>query len=291
MSPVVAGVLTAVAYALSTLASARASRMADPAAVVAGVMIVGTILLLPICLVATPLPGDPAAVPWAALGWSAIAGAANVVGLLLAYAAYRIGTVGVVSTIGSTEGAIAAVISVVAGQALAPGSGPALAVIAVGVVLAAAGGGHELEEGVAISRERSLRAAGLTGIAALFLGAGLYLAGQASATLPPTWVILPGRAAGVVLVALPLIALRRFRVPRPALKFIVVVGAAEVVGLVSFAIGARQDIAITSVLGSIYPPIAAIAAFVLFRERLARLQIAGIAFVATGIAVLGALAS
>ncbi len=128
MSPVVAGVLTAVAYAISTLASARASRMADPAAVVAGVMIVGTILLLPICLVATPLPGDPAAVPWAALGWSAIAGAANVVGLLLAYAAYRIGTVGVVSTIGSTEGAIAAVISVVAGQALAPGSGPALAV-------------------------------------------------------------------------------------------------------------------------------------------------------------------
>jgi drug/metabolite transporter (DMT)-like permease len=291
MSPVLAGVLTAFAYAISTLASARASRIANPSAAVAGVMIVGTVLLLPIALFATPIGPAQTPIPWTSLGLSVIAGVANVGGLLLAYAAYRIGAIGVVSTIGSTEGAVAALISVVAGQQLAPGSGPALVVIALGVILAATAGGHELEEGHAISRAQSLRAAGLAGCAAVLLGSGLYIAGQASATLPPVWVIMPGRAVGIVLVAVPLVVLNRWRVPRPALKFIVVVGVAEVVGLVSFAIGARQDIAISSVLGSMFPPIAAVAAFVLFRERLARRQIAGIALVVTGIAVLGALAS
>jgi len=292
ISPVVAGAIAAVAYAVSTLASARASRLAQPAAVVAGVMLVGTLLLLPIALLATPIPASSGSTNVAAaLAWSALAGASNVGGLLLAYSAYRIGAVGVVSTIGSTEGAIAAVISVLAGQQLAPGSGLALALIAIGVVLAATGGGHELEEGVEISRASSLRAAALAGCAALFLGAGLFIAGQASSSLPAPWVILPGRAAGVVLVTLPLVLLRRAAVGRRALLFIAVTGVAEIVGLVAFAVGARQDIAVTSVLGSMFPPIAAVAAFVLFRERLAPRQILGIGVVVAGIGALGALSS
>ena len=292
ISPVVAGAIAAVAYAVSTLASARASRLAQPAAVVAGVMLVGTLLLLPIALLATPIPASSGSTNVAAaLAWSALAGASNVGGLLLAYSAYRIGAVGVVSTIGSTEGAIAAVISVLAGQQLAPGSGLALALIAIGVVLAATGGGHELEEGVEISRASSLRAAALAGCAALFLGAGLFIAGQASSSLPAPWVILPGRAAGVVLVTLPLVLLRRAAVRRRALLFIAVTGVAEIVGLVAFAVGARQDIAVTSVLGSMFPPIAAVAAFVLFRERLAPRQILGIGVVVAGIGALGALSS
>jgi drug/metabolite transporter (DMT)-like permease len=292
ISPVLAGAVAAIAYAVSTLASARASRLAQPVAVVAGVMVVGTLLLLPIAVLATPIPAgaDPGSVV-PAVAWSAVAGASNVGGLLLAYSAYRIGAVGVVSTIGSTEGAIAAVISVLAGQQLAPGAGLALGLIAIGVVLAATGGGHELEEGVAISRARSLRAAGLAACAALFLGTGLFIAGQASSSLPAPWVILPGRAAGVVIVALPLVLIRRAAVTRRALLFIVVTGVAEVVGLVAFSLGARQDIAVTSVLGSMFPPIAAVAAFVLFRERLALRQILGIGVVVAGIGALGALST
>ncbi|HLY14743.1 MAG TPA: EamA family transporter [Candidatus Limnocylindrales bacterium] len=290
--PVLAGALTAVAYAVSTLASARASRLADPSAAVAGVMVVGTLVLLPIVLFVTPIPAtaSPGTVG-PALVWSTVAGAANVGGLLLAYAAYRIGAVGVVSTIGSTEGAIAALISVLAGQQLAPGAGFALGAVAIGVVLAATGGGHELEEGVAISRATSLRAAGLAGCAALLLGSGLFIAGHASTALPAAWVVLPGRVAGVALVTVPLFVFRRPSVSRRALRFIVVTGLAEVVGLVSFSIGARQDIAVTSVLGSMFPPIAAVAAFVLFRERLARRQILGIGVVVAGIGALGALSS
>ncbi len=288
MPPILAGAVTAVAYAISTLASARASRIAGPLPSVAGVMVVGSVLLLPVAVLITPIPAGPG-VPASTFALAAVAGAANVGGLLLAYAAYRIGAVGVVSTIGSTEGAIAAVISVLAGQVLAAGSGPALAIVAVGVMLAATGGGHELEEGRAIERSQSLRAAGLAGCGAILLGIGLFVAGQVSTTLPAAWVVLPGRIVGVVLVTVPVTLLGRLRIPRDALKYILLTGLVEVIGLTSFSIGARQDIAVTSVLGSMFAPMAAIAAFVLFKERLARRQIVGIALVVAGIAILGAL--
>jgi len=230
MSPILAGAVTAVAYAISTLTSARSSRLAGPGPTVAGVMVVGTLLLLPIALVLTPVRATPV-VPASTFVLAAIAGGANVGGLLLAYAAYRIGTVGVVSTIGSTEGAIAAVISVAAGQALAAGSGPALVLVAIGVVLAATGGGHELEEGVAISRAQSLRAAGLSMCAALLLGTGLFISGQVSTSLPPAWVVLPGRLVGIVVVTIPIVLSGRGRLPRPSVKFIVMTGILEVIGL------------------------------------------------------------
>jgi drug/metabolite transporter (DMT)-like permease len=288
MLPIVAGILTAVCFAISTLASARASRLAGSAPTVAGVMIVGAILIVPVALIASPLPAS-APLPVESLVLAALAGAANVGGLLLAYAAYRIGAVGIISTIGSTEGAIAGVISVLAGQTLAPGSGPALAVVAFGVILAATSGGGELEEGVAITRAQSLRAAGLAGCAACLFGSGLFLTGHISTTLSATWIILPGRLVGVLFLAVPLLLLGRLHVPRIAIPFMLLTGFVEVVGFATFAAGARENIALTSVLTSTFAPVAAVAAFVLFRERLAPRQILGIVFVVTGIAVLGVL--
>ena len=290
MLPIAAGVVTALFFATSVLASARASRVAGAPQTVAGVMVVGALLVLPVAVVATPLPAGLER-PVETVLLAALAGGANVAGLLFTYAAYRIGAVGIVSTIGSTEGAIAAVISVLAGQALAPGSGPALAVVAVGVVLAATSGGGEIEEGVAIGRERSLRAAGLAACAACLFGLSLYTTGHVSATLPAAWVILPGRLVGVVAVAVPLYLTGRLRVPRSVLPFVVITGFVEVAGFTTFSIGARTDIAITSVLASMFAPLSAVAAFALFRERLAPRQIAGIVLVVAGIDILGVLAA
>jgi drug/metabolite transporter (DMT)-like permease len=285
MIPILAGLLTAVSFAVSTLVSARASRLAGAKVTVAGAMLVGLVLVLPVALIATPLPQVP---PGTILG-ATLAGAANVAGLLLAYTAYRVGTVGVVSTIASTEGAIAAVISVLAGEQLAPGAGPVLGLIAVGVVLAATGGGREVEEGVHISRARSLRAAGLAAGAASLFGTGLFLTGLVSGSLPTAWVLLPARAVGAIAVGIPFVLVPRASVPRRAIPFIIATGIVEVVGFTLFTIGAQIDIAVTAVLASMFAPMAAIAAFVLFDERLARRQVIGIAFVVTGIALLGAI--
>src|SRR5204862_3501978 len=168
-------------------------------------------------LIATPLPATLAD-PAETLLLAALAGAANVGGLLLTYAAYRVGAVGIVATIGSTEGAIAAVISVLAGQTLAPGSGLVLGLVAIGVVLAATSGGNEREEGAVIDRARSLRAAALATGAACAFGFGLFMPGHVSATLPPAWVVLTSRLVGVVLVVVPLYFTGRLRVSRAALR-------------------------------------------------------------------------
>jgi drug/metabolite transporter (DMT)-like permease len=70
---------------------------------------------------------------------------------------------------------------------------------------------------------------------------------------------------------------------------VIVTGFVEVVGFATFAAGARENIALTSVLTSTFAPVAAVAAFILFRERLAPRQILGIVFVVVGISVLGIL--
>jgi drug/metabolite transporter (DMT)-like permease len=285
MLSLIAGILTSLAFASSTITSTRASRLAGPAPVVAGVMLVGLVMTTPLALIASPLPADQA-LPWTTLVLAAIGGAANIVGLLLIYAGLRIGAVGIVSTIASTEGALAAVFAVLAGQALAAGAGLVLAVIAIGVALAAAGGEAAIELGVAIPRARALRAAAFAGAAATIFGFGLFVTGQVSRTLPPAWVIFPGRIVGVVAVAVPLFLTGRLRAPRAAIPLIVLTGITEVVGFSTYAIGARSDIALTAVLASMFAPIAAVAAFLLFRERLARLQILGIAVVVVGVAIL-----
>lgn len=281
MIPVLGGLGAALVFSVSVLVSARASRLVGSPSTVAGAMSVGLVVALPIALLTAP----PPSIDGTTLLWLAMAGFGNIVGLLLTYAAYRLGAVGIVSTIASTEGAIAAVLSVAAGEILAPGAGIILALIAAGVALAASAGGEE--EGIAISRDRALRAAALSVCAAVCFGFSLFGAGRAAGVLPIAWAVLPARVVGVAFVAVPWVALGRFQMTRAALPFVVATGICEVIGFWLFGLGAREGIAVASVLSSMFAPLAALAAFVVFRERLGRRQIVGIALIACGVAALG----
>ena len=101
--------------------------------------------------------------------------------------------------------------------------------------------------------------------------------------------MLPARLAGVAFVAVPSILARRFTVTRQAAPFILSSGVLEVVGIAAFALGARGSIAVASVIASQFAAIAAIVSVVLFHERLARHQLAGVTIIATGVAVLTAI--
>ncbi|MGI8478767.1 MAG: hypothetical protein ACR2M2_02735 [Gaiellaceae bacterium] len=90
-------------------------------------------------------------------------------------------------------------------------------------------------------------------------------------------------------IALPLVIAARLQLTRRALPFVLVAGVAEVAGFACFVLGARHGIAISAVLASQFGAIAAVAAVVLFRERLTRLQVVGIAAIAASVAVLSAL--
>jgi drug/metabolite transporter (DMT)-like permease len=67
-----------------------------------------------------------------------------------------------------------------------------------------------------------------------------------------------------------------------------VVGLAEVAGIATYAIGSRDSAPIASVIASQFAGIAAVAAFILFGERLGRVQVIGVVVIAVGVAALAA---
>jgi len=281
MIAVVGGLGAALAWATATLCATRATRLIGAPSVLAWVMLTGFVITVPWAAVEGVPDLDEEVMALLLLG-----GLGNSIGLLFSYSGLKIGKVGVVAPIVSTEGAIAAVIAVAAGEQLAPGTGVALVVIAVGIVLAAMG----RDSTAARPRPQDARA-GLFGLAAaLSFGASVYAIGHVSSQgLPVAWAVLPPRVVGVLLIALPLALSARLVLTREALPLVLVAGVAEVVGFASFALGARHGVAVSAVVASQFAAIAAVAAFFVFGERLTRAQVVGVVAIASGVAVLTAL--
>ena len=271
------GLGAAVCWTVATLCSSRSTKMIGSPSALAWVMIVGLVVIAPLMVTG----GVPDALGGSELGWLVVAGGGNVLGLLLVYGALRIGKVSIVAPITSTEGAIAAVLAVATGEVIGVPSGVMLLVIAGGVALASVAPG----DGSGAERRATLLAIS----AALSFGAGIYATGRLSEALPLVWAMVPARVLGVVAIALPLAATRRLRLTREALPLVVVAGLCELGGVASFAVGARDSIAISAVLASQFAALAVLAAYVLFRERISRLQLVGVAAIAVGVAVLTAL--
>ncbi len=292
MIPIVFGLATAALWAATTLGSARSSRLIGPWSTLAWVMLVGLILAVPLVV----LTAGPVAFTQTDIVHLVIAGIANSVGLLLVYTALRRGKVGVVGPIVSTEGAIGATLAVVlGGDPVTVIAVVLLAVITIGVVMSAterapaplpdpAAG----DRGPVVVIPNAAVTAALALGGAILFGLNLYATGRIATQLPIAWAILPARLAGVIGVAVPLIVMRRLRLTRAAAPFVILVGCAEIAGVATYSLGARESAAITSVIASQFAGVAAIAAFLLFGERLGRLQVAGVIVIAIGVAALAA---
>jgi drug/metabolite transporter (DMT)-like permease len=274
---ILGGLGAAVCFGASTLASARSARLIGSASVVAWMMMIGLAVTLP----AVAVTGVPSDLDASAAGWLALSGAGNVLGLLVVYAALRIERVGIVAPITSTEGAVAAVIAAARGEAISAGTGAALAVIPVGVVLASIRSDDD--------RRHDVRGAVLAIVAAGIFGMGIYSAGRVSTEVPLTWALLPPRALGVLVIALPLLLTARIRLTRAALPLVVLSGLAEVAGFACLTLGARHGIAIAAVLASQFAAVSGIGGYVFFGERLSRIQLVGVIVIVAGVAALTAL--
>ena len=277
MIAVLGGLGAAIFFSIGTLASSRSSRILGSNQVLAWVMLVGLAVVVPI----VALIGLPANLSQQTLVWLLLSGAGNVSGLLFEYSALRIGKVGLVAPIASTEGAIAAVIAVIAGEPLVAGEALTLAVIAVGVVLAAL----VPEDLEAVESPSTRRTIVLSVGAAIGFGISLWATGRI-ADLPIPWVLMPARVIGVAAIAIPLLARRQLRITRPAVPLVVASGLCELIGFTSYTIGARDAIAVSAVLVSQFATISTIVAWLVFHERLARLQVLGVAVVIVGVTAL-----
>jgi len=277
MVAILGGLGAALAFASSTLCSSRSSRLIGAGPALAWVALVGLVVTLPAATLAARPDVDAAAGAWLGL-----AGVGNAAGLLLTYLALRSGKVGIVAPIVSAEGAIAALIAVATGQPLAAATAGMLAVIAAGVLLAGAARGGD---GAAQRARPALFAVA----AAVSFGASLYATAMIGRTLPVIWAVLPARLIGVTAITAPLALTGRLHLTRPALPLVLAAGVAEVVGFTLYTLGARDDVAISAVLASLFGAFAALLARVLFAERLAASQLLGVATIVAGVAALSVL--
>lgn len=288
MLAIAGGLGAAASWAFATLASSRSSRMIGAFSVIGWVMLVGFVAAIVPAALTVPAdlqPGLVAALVLTGLSYNA--------GLLLTYAALTVGRVSIVAPITATEGAIAAVAAVALGEPLAPSTAVLLAGIAVGVVLAAFERAVDDEAEQVLAADSPVhdprRAAGLALAAAAAFSVGLVVAGRlGEAGIPATWVVVVPRAVGVLGVTLPLFALGRLRLARPAAPLVVFSGLLEALGSGLYVLAARDGVALAAVLGSQFAAIAAIGGFVVYGERLQRIQVLGVVIIALGVAGLAA---
>jgi drug/metabolite transporter (DMT)-like permease len=280
MLAILGGLGAALAWTATTLTAARGSKLIGPYSFLACIMSVGMLIAGPAVLVS----GIPSGLDSHMIGWLVVAGSGNVVGLISQYHGLRIGKVGLVASLASTEGAVAAVIAVVAGERLAPGVGVTLGVVALGVALAAAAPAER-----EVARRSDLRAALFGAGAAISFGFSIYATGRIGSSIGIAWAVIPSRAVGVLAVAIPLAISSRLRLTRAALPYVLVGGVCEVAGFASYAVGARHSLPIAAVLGSQFAALSTLAAFFLFHERLARIQLIGVSVIVCGVSALSAL--
>lgn len=274
---IVFGLATAVCFASGLLANSRSIRVIGNFSVLAWIMMIGLAVTLPFTIAS----GWPENLGGSTLAWFIVSGVGNLAGLLISFYALQVGKVGVVAPILACEGAIAATISAVMGESIAPIAMFILVFIVAGVVVSAVAPDPQ-----PIAHERPVQAVLLAIIAAACFGVSLFATGFISSQLPIGWVLLPARLVGVLCIALPLIILGRLRVTRSVMPLLLIGGTVEVLGFTAYSIGARESVAVTSVLSSQFATFGAIGAYLLFKERLGRLQVTGVVMLIIGVSAL-----
>lgn len=278
MTGVLGGLGAALAWASSALLAARSSRTVGLIPTLLWVMLTGFLVSAPL----VALTASEGTLTRSALTWMAVAGAANLLGLTFMYAALARGRVGVVGSISSSQGALAALGAFALGERIAPLTLVGMAVVVAGVVTVAAAGAPSPDPATArpLGPTVALAAAG-----AVAFAVNLVASGEVAGSVPITWVTLPARLIGAVLIVGAIAAGRRVPPPGRRVAWAAAAGVVEVVGLLAFALGARDSVSVASVLASQFAVLATVGGYVFFRERLTRLQVLAVGVTALGVAL------
>jgi drug/metabolite transporter (DMT)-like permease len=146
-----------------------------------------------------------------------------------------------------------------------------------------------LEEHRSESPERS-RAVLLAVVAAIALGLFVYFLGIGSREGDALSALFGARVGSLSFLVVAALALRQpLVVPRASVLAVAAVGIADVSANALFALASgRGLLAIVSVLGSLYPVVTVLLAYVLLHERLTRLQRSGVLAALVGVALVSA---
>jgi drug/metabolite transporter (DMT)-like permease len=215
------------------------------------------------------------------IGWAMAAGLGGMLGISCLYRGLAVGRMGVVDP---TTGVLAATIPVVFGFAVdgvpvpATVAGIAGALVAVVLVTRAPGVGSD--------RPSGLSWALVAGIAIAWFNICI---GQFSGDSAFGLLVIIRLFQALMMGLLIVLWRQPWRLPGDALGKLLVIGLLDMLGNATFILAAAAgDLAVATVLSSLYPVVTVVLAIIVLREHLSRSHVAGIVLTAVSIALITA---
>jgi drug/metabolite transporter (DMT)-like permease len=214
------------------------------------------------------------------------AGAAGTVALGAFYRALALGTMSIVAPISATGAAIPVAVGLASGDRPSALQGAGVALAVVGVVLAAR------EEGEPVAGHATDRRAHRTAIVlalASAIGFGIFFVGMdTAADGGVVWALTVARWAAVAWVLVAVLVTRTSARPGPGeWPSLLGMAALDLVGQSTYALATTKGLlSLVAVLGALYPVTTVLLARVILKERVRRLQEAGVAGALLGVALI-----
>jgi drug/metabolite transporter (DMT)-like permease len=269
--PILLAALSAVVWGTGDFSGGKATRHARALTVT----VVSQLAALPVLAVCVALIGGRGPTP-TALAWGTVAGAAGFAGILLLYRGLSLGAMSVFAPVSAMTTAL---VPLVVGLAVdRTPSMPALvgacvAVVAIGLVSRAPGGGGG-----------SPGLIGLALICGVCFGVFFVILAKASGQAglwPLVGVRVGSLGAGLLVVARARVSLV---LPRPARGWAVLAGSADILANALYLVAATTGpLAIVAPIGALYPVSTVVLAILVDRERVAPAQLAGLGLAATAL--------
>lgn len=277
------GAAAALAWSVSTLTLAKAGRVAGTWTTVFWTSLVGSLAASLAATTSGPPGGD--LTEWSAVGLAGFAFAASVILYLMAV---RGGQISLVNPIVGCEGGFAALIAVVAGEALGLPTSVGLIGMVVAVVLVTGSAASSSSGAEALPEDRStLRTVALALAVAFSFAFVFYFSGKA-ADIDPMWVVAGARLVPTT-IAFALCVRKGTLIPPPSTRLLLLLsGLIDALGFVCYVAAAQDSLAVAAVAASQYATLATLGAVVLFSERLQARQWVGVGLLGTAAAVVAA---
>ena len=273
MLAIVLALGTSVAYGTSNLLGPMLNRRHP----LASVLLVGQFAALVAAALLVAFSGE--AMPdGRAMLVAGVAGAGNITGLAALLRAAQFGSVSIVSAIGALGTALPVVVGLVTGDALSALQVAGIVCAICGAVLAAQRSEHA-----------HLDPAGVVWSLVAALGFGVFLVALPEAAEDGTvWALLNARIAVVVFLVAGIAVLRaHVAAPGRDLPLMTLPGLLLLAGTLMYAEAtSRGLLSISAVLASLATVVTAALAFVVWHERLSKVQWAGIAVATLGVVLL-----
>lgn len=264
--------LSSFVWGSSDFLGGNMSRRRPPIAVIGGSQIIGMCLTITFALLTGRWTLDQTEV----FKWGAASGVLGLIGLLAFYAALSTGMMGIVSPIASVGVVIPLCIGLLSGERPSGLQYAGIVVAVIGIILAS---------GPELSSRATARPVFLALIAAVAFGFAVYFMAQGGRAGNPAMTVVTMRVVQVtILLLVALIVRSKGGLVASDIPMLAAIGITDATANILFTFASADGmLSIVSVLGSLYPVVTVILAWIFLKERLMAIQYVGI--VATFIGV------